>query len=54
MRMQHLEEVVDDLVNERQAKIASENSRKQLRISVAALVLTIVSGGAFIVMQFLP
>ena len=54
MRLRHLEEVVADLVNERQSKIASDRAHKQLVISVVALAATIFFWGIFILLRFLP
>lgn len=52
LRLIHLEEVVSEIVNERQNKMMSARARKQLYISIAALVITVLSWGAFIVMGF--
>ena len=53
LRLTNLEEVVSEIVNERQNRITSARARKQLNISIAALVITILSWGAFILMRFL-
>jgi hypothetical protein len=54
MRLEHLEEVVSDIIDERQNKTTSERARKQLVISIAALAVTIFFWGVFILMRFLP
>lgn len=54
MRLRHLEEVVADMINERQNKVASDRARKQLTISIVALAATIFFWGIFILMRFLP
>lgn len=52
MRLKHLEEVVNDIIHERQNKVASERSKKQLTISIAAFIVSICSLGFFILMRF--
>jgi polyhydroxyalkanoate synthesis regulator phasin len=54
IRLSHLEEVVNQLVNEQQAKSTANSARKQLVISIVALVTSILLWGVFILMRFLP
>lgn len=54
MRLRNLEEVVSDLVEERQRKVTSDRARRQLTISIVALGVTILFWGVFILLRFLP
>lgn len=53
MRVGHLEELVHDLIQEKDSKSNSDKSRKQPIVSVAALAITIVFWGAFLGMSLL-
>lgn len=54
MRLRHLEEVVAEMMNEQQNKATAERARKQLTISIIALITTVVMWGIFILLRFLP
>jgi uncharacterized phage infection (PIP) family protein YhgE len=51
LRVSHLEELVHDLIQERESKSNSDKARKQLVVSVVALALTVVFWGAFLGMS---
>ena len=53
MRLNHLEQLVSQLLSESQVKVTTSGARKQFIISLVALGITIILWGVFIVMNVL-